>query len=290
MKKNQAITEKINTNKKKKFLYFDWIVLVLFVLSILSNILLFVSRPELMNPVSTLLFQLWHLIFGIYFAVRITTISLMDKTAEVQKSIAKTAIRQIRNTQFMTENLIGIVSSKIDSFKNDKMIDTLKEINSHLSSLSINITSSESAFRDILGEEFKEEHLLWAQIKDSVGLLNEKGKEERNLRKKKEKEDKARQSELKNEIKELSNRISTDISSLPITSFARGTSRDISSYISLPDFSNIEIPVVGKTHALWDLTTPFYRKEVSSEEIGEIEQKENKEQKQKKKTTKKTKK
>ena len=147
MKNNKANIKKVNTTKNSKFLSFDWIVLVLFVLSILSNILLFISRPELMNPVSTLLLQLWHLMFGIYFAVRITTISLMDKTAQVQKSIAKTAIRQIRNTQFMTENLIGIVSSKIDSFKDDKMTDILKEITNHLSSLSINIGSSESAFR-----------------------------------------------------------------------------------------------------------------------------------------------
>lgn len=278
MKKNQATTEKINTNKKKKFLYFDWIILVLFVLSILSNILLFMSRPELMNPVSSVLFQLWHLFFGIYFAVRITTISLMDKTAEVQKGIAKTAIRQIRNTQFMTENLRGIVSSKIDSFKDDKMTDTLKEINNHLSSLSINIGSSESAFRDILGEEFKEEHLLWPKIKDSVSLLNEKVKEERNLRKKKEKEDKVRQSELQKEINELRSRISSDISSLPITGSVRLTEPSIFSYKPLNFSTAFKRP--------WDELIPDYKEILIPSmgegiSIGKKEQKENKEEKQK---------
>jgi len=260
MKKNQATTEKTNTNKKSKFLSFDWIVLALFVASILSNILLFMSRPELMNPVSTLLFQLWHLIFGIYFAVRITTISLMDKTTEVQKSIAKTAIRQIRNTQIMTENLIGIVNSKTDCFQNDKMIDTLKDINNHLNSLSINIASSESAFKDILGEEFKEEHLLLTKIKESFSLLNEKAKQEKELRKKKEKEDKVRQSELKNEINELRSRISSDISSLPITGSTRLGILNIPSYQPInfstafkrpweemiSDFKEIPIPSMGE--------------------------------------------
>lgn len=287
MNKNKADIKKVNTNKKKKFLYFDWIILVLFVLSILSNILLFMSRPELMNPVASLLFQLWHLIFGIYFAVRITTISLMDKTAEVQKSIAKTAIRQIRNTQFMTEKLRGIVSSKIDSFKNDKMTDTLKEINNHLSSLSINIDSSESAFRDILGEEFKEEHLLWPKIKDSVGLLNEKVKEERNLRKKKEKEDKVRQSELQKEINELRSRISFDISSLPITGSVGVTGPIISSGRAIDFATAFKHPWEEWIPDLEAITVPFERE---GKLIREKERKEDKIPKKTKKVSKKTKK
>jgi len=217
MRKNQANIKKINTNKKKKFLYFDWIIFGFFVLSIFSNIVLFGTHPKLMNPVSILLFQLWQLIFVIYFTFRITMFSLTDKTIEKQKTIAKTAIRQIRSTQSMTENLIGIVDSKTDCFKNDKMIDTLKEINNHLNSLIINITSSESSFKDILGEEFKEETLLWTKIEENFNLLNEKLIQEKKSRKKEEKEGKARQSELQNEIDELRVRISTDISSLPIT-------------------------------------------------------------------------
>jgi len=287
MKKDKDNIKKANTNKKKKFRYFDWILFGVFVLSIFLNIVLLGTRPELMNFVTMLLFQFWQLAFVIYFAVRITTFSLTDKTIEKQKSIAKTAIRQIRDTQFMTENLIGIVGSKIDSFKADKMIDTLKEINNHLNSLSINITSSESNFKDILGEEFKEEHILWAQIKDSVGLLSEKAKEERNLRKKKEKEDKARQSELKNEIKELSNRISTDISSLPITSPAHFTSQDIPTFVSYSDLSNIKHPSFDKLSKIWDLTTPSEKEKVIVEETKEEE---DEEQKQKKKKSKKTKK
>lgn len=292
MKKDKDNIKKVNTYKKMKFLYFDGIIFVFFVLSILSNIVLFWTRPELMNFVVTHLFQLFQLIFVIYFTVRITTFSLSDKTTENQKSIAKTAIRQIRNTQTMTENLKKIVSSKKDSFRENKMVVTLEEINNHLNSLSINLTVSESAFKDILGEEFKEEHLIWAQIKDSVGLLNEKAKEERNLRKKKEKEDKARLSELKNEIKELNNRISTDISSLPITgSISSFTTPNILGYTPLPDLSNIVKASADKfMHGIWNLATPSKEEKVISEETEEIEQKEDKEQKQKKKTTKKTKK
>jgi len=211
----------------------------------------------------------------------------MDKTAEVQKSIAKTAIRQIRNTQFMTENLRGIVSSKIDIFKDDKMTDTLKEINNHLSSLSINIGSSESAFRDILGEEFKEEHLLWPKIKDSIGLLNEKVKEERNLRKKKEKEDKARQFELQKEINELRSRISSDISSLPITGSVRLTEQDISSYIPPPSLLEIKGPHVKWEPKFHGVDIPWYEETILT---GKKELKEDKKPKKTKKTSKKTKK
>ena len=287
MNKNNANIKKLNTDKEKKFKYFDWIILVLFVLSILSNILLFVSRPQLMNFVTMLLFQFWQLAFVIYFAVRITTFSLTDKTTEKQKSIAKTAIKQIRTTQLMTEKLMGIVSSKIDGFKDDKMTDTLKEINNHLSSLSLNIGSSESAFRDILGEEFKEEHLLWAKIKDSVVLLNKKVKLEKELRKKKEKEDKVRQSELQDEINELRSRISSDISSLPITGYVGAQPPHILEYKPINFSNSFDLPWGKKILDLAERTIPRMGEGIP---IGEEEQKENKEEKQKKKTTKKPKK
>lgn len=203
---------------------FDWIILAIFILAITSNILLYKFSPDLMNPISNLLFQLFHLIFGIYFAVRITTFSLMDKTAEVQKSIAKTAIRQIRGTQFMIDNLMGIVRLRIKDNKNAKIIGTFDEINNHLKILGINITSSESAFKDILGEEFKEEHLLWAKIGESINLLNEKAKEAEDLRKKKEEHATEEISKLQNEINDIKEEISTDISSLPITSPGRYSS------------------------------------------------------------------
>lgn len=291
MKKDKDSIKKVNTYKKMKFLYFDGIIFVFFVLSILSNIVLFWTRPELMNFVVTHLFQLFHLIFAIYFTVRITTFSLSDKTIENQKTIAKTAIRQIRNTQTMTENLKEIVSSKKDSFRENKMVVTLEEINNHLNSLSINLTVSESAFKDILGEEFKEEHLIWAQINHRITLLNEKRKEENSLREKKEEEDKVHQSELQKEINELRNRISTDISSLPLTGAVRFTSPDPSSWTRFSDLSNIvKTSTDNFMHGIWNLATPSEEEKVISEETEEKGQEEDKEQEQKKKKTKKTKK
>lgn len=292
MKKDKDNIKKVNTNKKNKFLYFDGIIFVFFVLSILSNIVLFWTRPELMNFVVTHLFQLFHLIFAIYFTVRITTFSLSDKTIENQKTIAKTAIRQIRNTQTMTENLKEIVSSKKDSFRENKVVVTLEEINNHLNSLSINLTVSESAFKDILGEEFKEEHLIWAQINQRINLLNEKRKEENSLREKKEEEDKVHQSELQKEINELRNRISTDISSLPITGYTSGyTHPNILGTTPLINLSNIvKTSTDNLMHGIWNLATPSEEEKVISEETEEKGQEEDKEQEQKKKTTKKTKK
>lgn len=292
MKKNKDNIKKVNTSKKKKFLYFDWIIFVFFVLSILSNIVLFWTRPELMNFVVTHLFQLFHLIFAIYFTVRITTFSLSDKTIENKKTIAKTAIRQIRNTQTMTENLKEIVSSKKDSFRENKVVVTLEEINNHLNSLSINLTVSESAFKDILGEEFKEEHLIWAQINQKINLLSEKRKEENSLREKKEEEDKVHQSELQKEINELRNRISTDISSLPITgSISSFTTPNIFGYKPLPDISTFVKTSADKfMSGIWNLGAPSEEEKVISEETEEKGQEEDKEQEQKKKKTKKTKK
>lgn len=292
MKKDKDNIKKVNTNKKNKFLYFDWIILVFFVLSILSNIVLFWTRPELMNFVVTHLFQIFQLIFVIYFTVRITKFSLSDKTTENQKSIAKTAIRQIRNTQTMTENLKEIVNSKKDSFRENKMVVTLEEINNHLNSLSINLTVSESAFKDILGEEFKEEHLIWAQINQKINLLNEKRKEENSLRERKEEEDKVHQSELQKEINELRNRISTDISSLPITGYTSSyTHPNILGITPLLNLSNIVKASTGKfMRGIWNPATPSEEEKVIVEETEEKGQEEDREQEQKKKTTKKTKK
>jgi len=281
MRKNQANVKKIN-NKNKNFLCLihptDWVILGLFIFSILSNILLFIFRPELMDSVSTLLFQLLHLIFGIRFAYRVAKISQMDKITEVQKSIAKTATRQIRGVQFMVEKLMEIINSKINSFQDNKMIDTMKDINNHLSSLRINISLSESAFKDILGEEFKEEYLLLTKINEGFSLLNEKVIQEKKLRKKNKKEHKTRQSELQDEIDELRSRISSDISSLPITglSGASGPS-GASGYqsFSKDDWVKklLDIPLIGDDWVKKLLDTSLMGKGIS---IEEKEQKEDK--------------
>jgi len=162
----------------KKFLSqvnpLDWFVLGLFIAFSLFHILLIFFGRNLLTVVSTFLFQILNLVLAVYFAVRITTKSVIDKVTEKQKGIAKTAIRQNIISQSINNNIIKIVKEKIECFKNTKMKDALNDINNHLEILSQSIGSSEFAFKDILDEELREEHQTWSKIRGLENLVKEK--------------------------------------------------------------------------------------------------------------------
>lgn len=203
--------------KESKFTWIDWIILGFAIGSIITSLLLLLFTPEIMNPLSTFLFQLLTLILGVYIAFRITTISVMNKTIELQKNTAKTSIRHIRGYQWNVEALIEMIKKKISDFTDNKLKDSLTEINHHLVNLSIGISLSENDFKDILGEEFKEEHLLITKLNNDLDLLNRKVNEVKKLSKKKEQTDKERISALETEILELKKEISSDINRFPIS-------------------------------------------------------------------------
>lgn len=203
---------------ESKFTLIDKIILGLTITSIVANLLLLIFIPKIMNSLSTFLFQLLTMILGIYIAFRITTISVMNKTIELQKNTAKTAIRHIRGYQWNVETLVEIIKKKISDSSNNKIKESLIEINHHLASLSMGIGLSENDFKDILGEEFKEEHLLITKLNNNIDLLNKKVKEVKNLSKKKEQADRERIDGLNEEIQDLRNKISSNITSLPIGS------------------------------------------------------------------------
>jgi len=200
-----------------KFTLIDWIILGIATASIVANLLLLIFTPGIMNVLSTFLFQLLTLILGVYIAFRITTISIMNKTIELQKNTAKTAIRHIRGYQWSVEALIEIVKKKISGPTDNKLKDTLTEINHHLANLSMGIGLSENDFKDILGEEFQEERILITKLNNDIDLLNKKVNEVKKLNKKKEQTDKERINALEKEIQELRNGISSDIYRLPIS-------------------------------------------------------------------------
>ncbi|NQT80281.1 MAG: hypothetical protein HQ555_07830 [Candidatus Aminicenantes bacterium] len=221
MGKNQNNKEKNNHKTKRGFLSnltaLDWIVIVIFIVLILLNIAIYIFIPEQMNPLSSLLFQLLQLVFALYIAFRLAFKSVADKTTEVQKSIAKTAIRQIRGSQLIINNLIKIVKLKVDALNVKHMKEILNDLINHLDSLSVGIASSEFAFKDILGEELKEEYLGLLKIRELETKLVKRVKELEKISKKSETNAKKQISDLEDEISDLRSKISSDISSLPIT-------------------------------------------------------------------------
>jgi len=243
-----------------KFTWIDWIILGITISLIILNLMLLIFTPQVMNLLSTFLFQLLTLILGVYIAFRVTTINVMNRTIELQKKTAKTAIRHIRGYRSNIEALIRIIKNKMSDCNDIKLKDVLTEINNHLENLSIGISLSENDFKDILGEEFREEHLLITKIDNDIELLKRKIDEEKRLSKKKEKANEKRIEDLNEEIKKLKSQISLDIYKLPITT----PTPYLREFEYMP--RNIEIP---STTSLSSLSTSF-TKNLKLDDIFEI--------------------
>lgn len=210
----------------------------------------------------------------------------MSKTIELQKNTAKTAIRHIRGYHRSVENLIEIIKKKMSDSKDDKLMDTLTEINHHLDNLSMGIRLSENDFKDILGEEFKDENLLLTKLNNDIALLNKKITEVKKLGKKREQVDKERIDNLNEEIKNLRNNISSDINSLPITSSFFVPEPDILTFDTSYGLLDSDKPLLTK----WDHIEPNFlgNPSLNHIQISGIEQK--KEENQNNEKTAKTKK
>jgi len=230
----------------KKFLSqvnpLDWFVLGLFIAFSLFHILLIFFGRNLLTVVSTFLFQILNLVLAVYFAVRITTKSVIDKVTEKQKGIAKTAIRQNIISQSINNNIIKIVKEKIECFKNTKMKDALNDINNHLEILSQSIGSSEFAFKDILDEELREEHQTWSKIRGLENLVKEKIIQQSEIDKKKVANAEGQINKIASEVSKLRNQISNYKLSLPITGSLKLTEPKYLSGISPITLSDVHYP------------------------------------------------
>lgn len=209
---------------ESKFTVYDFIILGVTVLLLIGSLLLSLFSPELMNPLTTFSFQLLTLIATVYIAFKLTKIAVMNKTIELQKNTAKTAIRHIRGYQRNLSSLIEIIKEKVEKVSSEKHKDSLTEINHHLEYFSIGIALSENDFKDILGEEFKEEHLLLVKVASDIEQANRKIVQLEDLRKEEKAGNKEKIDELNNEIEKLRGKISKDISELPISGSVRSVS------------------------------------------------------------------
>lgn len=196
---------------------FDWIFIVIFFLILIFHFILILFDVDKLDPLSTFLFLIIHMFFAVYIAVRITKKTVADKTIEVQKSIAKTAIRQIISSKEILQNIIKEIMRKTKKSTSKQMKETFIEIINYLQNLKINLDSSEFAFDDIIGDEIDKENIGRRKIEELNNSLNEKMKEFFELNKQSEKKAKNRAEKLEGEILKLKETIFNEKSSLPIT-------------------------------------------------------------------------
>lgn len=215
----------------------DKIILVLTIMLVfVANPLLLIFAPKIMNPLSTYLFQFLSLIFSVFISYRISVANVMNKTIELQKNTAKTAVRHIRIYGQNIQNLIDNISVKISSSKNKYQSSYLMEIINHLRNIRIGINSSENDFKDILGEELKEENKIVSELFSDMQILKSKIVEVDKLRKDKEKTNKQQLDTLAEEINILRSKISDNYFQLPIGSSVNLPSKNLT---LSPDISNI---------------------------------------------------
>lgn len=214
-------------NRKAKSInrlkWFDWIAIGFFALCLFFNAYIVTKRPDLSNSLSSFLFQFLNFIIGIYIAVRITVASERDNRIEVQKTIAKTSIRQIRSSQRMIERLMRLIGEKGKSLggkKKREVNSAFDNINAHLADISLGLTDSENAFRDILDEEFKEENEIVTRVFDKLELALEKNKELKEIHDKRTADSVHKIRELETEIAKIRNEIAHNISALPLNPVA----------------------------------------------------------------------
>jgi len=247
---------------ESKFTIYDFIILGVTVLLLIGSLLLSLFSPNLMNPLTTFSFQLLTLVATVYIAFKLTKIAVMNKTIELQKNTAKTAIRHIRGYQRNLDSLIKIIKEKVEKTSSEKQKDSLTEINHHLENFRIGIALSENDFKDILGDEFKEEHSLLLKVMHDLEESNSKIKQLEDLRKEDETGNKEKIQELTDEIDRMRERISENILDMPISGW-RGNiieqpafskaildayERSSSLSMKLSDaFSGIKIPDSWKT-------------------------------------------
>lgn len=256
-----------------KFNLSDKIILGFAISLIITNFLLLFFSPRIMNSLSIFLFQLLTMLFGVYIAFRITTISVMNKTIALQKNTAKTAIRHIRGYQWNIVALIELIKKKISHSNDNKLKNILTEIDHHLVNLNMGISLSENDFKDILGEEFKEEHMLITKLDNDIELLNKKVNEVKKLSKKKEKLDKERIKALNEEIRELRKDISINIDDFPIIKPVQLPGR-FHSNLGI-ELQSMATPLANISATLSAKLKPITTFSLKSEEQNYLSQKEN---------------
>lgn len=223
----------------------DFVFVLLFLFFLSFYVYLVLKNPDMLNDVSHFLFQAINLGIACYLSYRLTIKSAKDRVIEGQKAIARTSLRQIRGSQLIISNIMTIVRSKNALFKEAKVRMTLEDLINHLENLGINISSADAAFKDILGEELKEDSQNISDYRIAERQLNIKQNEierlKEEVKKKGEKEEETEKQIIKldEEIDELRKKQSNYITSSPFLG------------------STVDIPLGSFSSPSFSLKSPF---------------------------------
>ncbi|MBW1780997.1 MAG: hypothetical protein JRL30_09690 [Deltaproteobacteria bacterium] len=170
---------------------------------------------EMQNALSNSVFAVLNLLAAFFIAYKISYFSAFQQHLSHQKSLAKTSVRHLRNHLTSLYNLQVIIDKKAKN-NDDKLVGQyFDEFKNHVINIMNGISASEYDFKDIVGEEFKEESILVGQIFSDMAEAKEKNREINEMRKKEAKSNEEEIENLKEEIKNLSKKIDDNVSELP---------------------------------------------------------------------------
>jgi len=208
-----------------KFLY-NWVIFIFAIIVVLLYIILnseISTQQELNRSVVTnTLFTIINLFAAFYIARKVSLWGWQSNTTDNQKKIAKTAIRHNRGSLASILKLIKITRNKLDKVEDELTKQYIVEIKNHLEMIYNGLKNSEADFNEIVGEELKEQNILEVEISDLYNEIETKSNKLNEISSFANDKDEEI-ADLKEQLRQKENELSTKISRLPFGAISTGT-------------------------------------------------------------------
>ena len=170
---------------------------------------------DLSNPLSNVLFTILNLLATVYIAFKISYFSFLEQNLENQKKLAKTSVRHIRTYLANIQRLIMIVEGKYSNVTDDIYKQYFSEIQNHLENVKNGIISSESDFKDLVQQEYKEESEALSKISEDISKIHNMQLELKQVQEKQEKSTYDNVQKLKDDMSKVRTEINNNLNKLP---------------------------------------------------------------------------